>query len=230
MTHAEIVLWIKGEFSPIVLATPDVTIGQKVDNAYRYWNTHSALRYTEMYPVNTSSVKIQMSNKISTVAQVLPSVNTQLLPQDSPIRSLLGISVVDYMTSDLIQLYAAYQTYSTFMATKMRWTVEDSLDPSIGPSLYVHGVPLGATALCVVGTRRFDVTEGITQEHTLDWILKYSKALVKECEGNALRKAGVIEVRNDGQALVDEGVKEKKELEDTLAVEGRWIILGSQRF
>jgi hypothetical protein len=224
-----IIFWLKGEFAPIALATSDITIGQKVDNAFRYWNSHSALRIAEMYDVNMATVRIQLSTRMSTVAQVKPSVNTMLMPQDSPIRSLLGISVVDYMTPDLIQLYAAYQMYSTFMSTTLKWTVEDSLDPSVGPTLYLSNVPQGATALCVIGTRRFDSTDNITEEHTLDWILKYSKALVKQTEGNALRKTGLIDVKNDGQALVDEGKQEQKELEDALALEGRWLTF-AERF
>ena len=78
------------------------------------------------------------------------------------------------------------------------------------------------TAVCVVGSRRIFPDEDITQEHILDWLLSYSKALLKQAEGNLLRKSDVIGVKNDGQQLYDEGEREKKELEERLALEGRW--------
>jgi hypothetical protein len=38
-----------------------------------------------------------------------------------------------------------------------------------------------------------------------------------------LRKADVIDIRNDGQRLFDEGKEEKTELEKKLNIEGRWL-------
>jgi len=52
---------------------------------------------------------------------------------------------------------------------------------------------------------------------------------VKKAEGNTLRKSDIIGVKNDGQQLYDEGENERKELEERLATEGRWVVF-ARRF
>jgi hypothetical protein len=84
--------------------------------------------------------------------------------------------------------------------------------------------------MCVVGTKRFylDEVNEIKDDFALVWLLAYIKALVKMAEGNVLRKADIIGVRNDGQELYNEGKEEKEKLEDKLSDTGRWIAF-SQR-
>jgi len=75
----------------------------------------------------------------------------------------------------------------------------------------------------VVGTKRIIEGEDITSEYLLDWILQYSKAQVKMIEGNTLRKSGAINIKNDGQELMNEGKEEVEALQKRLTTEGRWV-------
>ena len=69
----------------------------------------------------------------------------------------------------------------------------------------------------------YEFNEDITSEYILSWLLYYVKALVKQCEGNILRKVDAIDIRNDGNQLYNEGKEEKIELEKKLNIEGRWL-------
>ena len=46
--------WIRAEFAPITLATPSDTVKQMIENAIRYWNTHSAHKTSAMYDTERS--------------------------------------------------------------------------------------------------------------------------------------------------------------------------------
>jgi hypothetical protein len=72
-------------------------------------------------------------------------------------------------------------------------------------------------------TASYEYNEDITSEYILSWLLYYIKALVKQCEGNILRKVDAIDIKNDGALLYSEGAEEKKELEKKLNIEGRWL-------
>ena len=73
--------------------------------------------------------------------------------------------------------------------------------------------------------KRITNTETIQDEYILDWILNYSKALLKIIEGNTLRKSDIIGIKNDGADLVNEGVTDKKELQESLGRDSRWVCL-----
>jgi hypothetical protein len=80
----------------------------------------------------------------------------------------------------------------------------------------------------VVGTKRIVENEDIKDEFIIDWLLNYTKSLVKMAEGNTLRKAGTIGLTNDGEQLVTEGKEEATTLQDKLRKEGVWM-LGAMR-
>jgi hypothetical protein len=73
------------------------------------------------------------------------------------------------------------------------------------------------------GAATYQYNEDIKSEYILEWILAYTKALVKQTEGNVLRAARAIKIEIDGQELVDEGKEEQKALEERLSNEGRWL-------
>ena len=221
--------WIAQEFAPLTLATTETTLKQLVENAIRYWNTHSAYKVSGMYDYNSGSKRVQISNEFKFVANVFPNKATTYIWSDFPLWTLLGIAVLDNVTTDLILMSEAFRNYRQYIGTDFRWTFEKSDDPNTGGYLYAVNVPAGTDALYVVGTKRILVDEDIENEYILDWILRYFKALVKQVEGNTLRKAGIIAVANDGQALVDEGKEEMGELQEKLAVEGRWLVLASRK-
>ena len=227
MTKQEIVQWIKNEFGVLrgSLTTPDDVIEQCIDNAIRYWNTHSGFKVTRMYQYQMETKRIQVDPEIKMVVKVIPNMTTTWVFQDLPLWTLLGTALLDNVTSDLILMGEAFRTYKKYLGAEFAWVFEKSDDPSQGGYLYVIGMPPNATKVCVVGTKRIVPGENIVNQYILDWILSYSKALVKMVEGNALRKAEIIGAKSDGQALYDEGKDEKKYLEDQLVQEGRWVAL-----
>jgi hypothetical protein len=222
MTSDEIQSWIKAEFAPLTLATPDDTLQQLIENTIRYWNTHSAYRITTMFDYTAGSKRVQLNNQFKSVVEVLPSQKSSWIWSDHPLWTLLGITVIDNITGDLILLSEAYRNYRVYVGADFRWQFEKSEDPSLGGYLYTVNVPTGVDLLAVIGTKRITADEDIKQEPILDWILRYVKALTKQVEGNTLRKASIVDIKNDGDALVKEGKEEQKDLQEVLAKEGRW--------
>lgn len=228
MTKAEIVTWLSTEFGALLLATPTATIQQVVDNAIRYWNAHSACKYVEMFTAPAENQRVQLSNRFKTVVDVIPNRTTTWIFENHPLWTLLGITVLDNVTTDLILLGEAYRSYRNYMGLKIRWNFEPSDTPATGGYLYVAGLPHETNAIYVVGTKRLFPTDNITNEKILQWILDYSKALLKLTEGNTLRKADIPGVKNDGQALVDEGKAEVEALQKSLSINGRWVCFASR--
>ena len=307
MLKTDILNWVTQEFQPIGLATPDETIQQIVDNAIRYWNTHSALPIVKMFDsAGIATSRVYLTPDYKSVVKVYPATVPDWVLQNFPMWSLLGITIIDNLTSDLVMLSEAYRNYKYYIGSDFTWHFERSDDPMVGGALYLQQLPSQTTSICVVGTKRiingnvqyilegasgantslsgvldffpfeqdtFSMTNGIhtyvddgegilesdqsgysgtidydtgawtvtgwagngpvtasytyweniKSEHMLQWILYYIKALVKMVEGNALRKTMAIDIKNDGQQLLDEGKQEKKELEDKLQAEGRWL-------
>ena len=308
MKNNEILDYIKTEFAPIQLATPDTTIEQLISNAKRYWNTHSAFPLVKMFPYSgsTSSGALQLTPDYKNVTTIYPATTPDWIMGNYPLWTLLGITVIDNLTSDLILLSEAYRNYRYYIGTDFYFNYQKSDNPTVGGKVYLTNLPTGSSNLCVVGTKRiiegsiaiaisgtsgildyfpleanhvsitngtqiytddgdgilvssilgyegtidyttgnWDVTgwdnsvttgiatynyiEEIKSEYILEWLLGYIKTLVKLTEGNALRKMSAIGVSNDGQTLFGEGKEEKKELEERLGVEGRWVAF-SKRF
>lgn len=224
MTRTQILQWLTNEFAPLTLATPTETLMQQVENAIKYWNTHSAYKHPKMYNYASAvAPRIQLDPDIQAVANVYPAQETTWVLQDYPLWTLVGIQVLDNVTSDLIVMTEAYRNYRFYTGTDFRWHYERSEDPTQGGYLYTINMPLAVTRVCVVGTKRIMPDEDITSEHICNWLQYYAKALVKMIEGNTLRKSGLINVNNDGDQLVREGKEEMKELQDQLAKEGRWF-------
>jgi len=215
--------WIKNEFKPRTLATPDDTIKQMFENAVRYWNTHSAYKISTVYEYSPGAERIQLSNEFKTVVDVIPTSATEYIWNTHPLWTLTGITILDNITTDLIMMSEAFRNYRVYVGTNFRWHWEKSDDPNVGGYLYVVNVPSGVGSLYVVGTKRILANEEISTEVILNWILYYTKALVKQVEGHALRAAGIIDVSTDGQALVDEGREEQMELQEKLKKESWWV-------
>lgn len=220
--------WIKKEFEPIGLIianTDDTVIEQKVENAIRYWNTHSAYKISAVYDYTPGTVRVQISEEFKSVVDVLPTNRAATIFGSYPLWTLTGIAVLDNVTTDLITMTEAFRTYQKYIGTDFRHRfIMNPDEPTEGGYLYAVNVPHGSQALYVIGTKRITKNEDIKSEYILDWILKYAKALVKQTEGNALRKTAIVDTPLDGQALYDEGAKEQKDLEASLAADSRWVI------
>lgn len=223
---AKYVNWLKNEFKPLTLATASVpgVLEQQVENAIRYWNTHSGYKVSQVYDYRGGiGSRVQLSTEFKSVVTVYPTRTTTWIWNDHPLWTLLGITVLDNVTSDLILMSEAFRNYRIYVGTDFRWVFDKSDDPSEGGFLYAINVPAATKSLLVVGTKRIIAEEDIKVEYILDWILYYAKALVKQVEGNVLRKASIVDVKNDGQDLVDEGQEEMKDLQERLARDSRWV-------
>jgi len=223
VTKSEILSWVATEFLPLEIATPRDTIIQIIDNAVRYWNTHSAFKTHEMYPFANADIRVQLDKKFKLVSKVYPSAISTWIWQGQPLWTLLGIQVMDNVTMDMIVLGEAFKNYRSYIGTDFRWKFVASEDPTVGGYLYLENIPSGATHICVEGAKRIVKVDDVVSEHILNWVLYYVKSLVKQVEGNTLRKSSIIGVSNDGQELVNEGKEEMTTLQDQLQKDGRWI-------
>lgn len=158
MNDSEILDYIKTEFSPVQLATPDDTVIQMIGNAKRYWNTHNSFALVRMFQVGssgaTSSGRIQLTPDFKQVVRVYPATTPDWILGNYPLWSLLGITIIDNLSSDLIMMSEAFRNYKYYMGTDFKFTYQKSNDPGIGGHLYTTNLPSGTTNVCVVGTKR----------------------------------------------------------------------------
>ena len=222
----EILEWLQREFQPLKLATPDQTQSQIVENAIRYWNTHSAHPVLTMHEATSGASQVLDIPPITKqVYKVSPSTNPEWLYTNHPYWTLLGVTVLDNMTTDLIEMATAYQHYKNYIGGDFRWNFVPANDPTENSKLYMYNFPSrSAPKVAVLGARRILPNEDIKSPHILGWLLYYCKALLKQAEGNILRKAKLINADVDGDLLYNEGTTEKKDLEARLAEEGRWLV------
>lgn len=225
MKDVDIISWVKTEFYPVLIATPDDAIFQFIQNAKRYFNTHSSYPISQMFDAQSGTPYIQLSTSYKNVHQIWPATQPDWILANYPVWSLLGITVIDNLTSDLIMLGEAYKNFRYYMGTDFKWYFQKSDDPSIGPKVYLSNLPTGTSRVCVLGSYRIVDNTDVTSEHILNWLLYYVKALTKVAEGNTLRKATAIDVKNDGQELYNEGKDEIQKLQEQIAQEGRWVSL-----
>lgn len=229
MERTDIMEWLKVEFLPLTLATPDNTILQLIENSVRFWNIHSGYKVSKVYDYPVGTGRIQLDDNFKSVVDVMPTSQTTWIWNDHPLWTLLGISVLDNITSDLILMTEAYKTYRKYIGNDMRWTYTPSDNPTEGAYVYVSNQPASVESLLIVGTRRITNTETIQDASILDWVLNYAKALLKMVEGNTLRKAGIVGITNDGDTLVREGKEEQELLKKALYRDSRWVVL-ARRF
>jgi len=229
MTKSEIKDWIIRDFQPVSLATPSQVIDQQIDNAARYWNTHSAYKVVRMYDL-TSQDAIQLDKEIKTVVRCYPSTLEANVLSAHPMWSLLGLLTLDRYTHDIMLLQHTFGGYNIYIGNDFRWKFIRSESRDEGGWLYLQHVPKIADKLAVVGLKRLFIAEDdIQDEFILDWILQYSKALVKVIEGNTLRKAQIVGIANDGEELLQEGKEEVEKLQKKLKQESMWAMLARRR-
>lgn len=219
--------WIKKEFEPlqlIVAQVDDSVIEQQVENAIRYWNTHSAFKMNGIYPYPAGTKRVQLDAAFKGVVDVLPTTAAEYLWNNHPLWTLTGITVLDNVTTDLIMMSEAFRSYRIYVGTNFRFAYQKSDDPTVGGHLYCVNIPNGTSTILVIGTKRITKNEDITNNYILDWILYYAKALVKQIEGNILRKTAIIDTPLDGQELISEGREEQKILKEDLQKDSRWVV------
>lgn len=225
------VVWIKQEFAPRTLAIPDDSIKQMVDNAVRYWNTHSAYKISQMVNYSTGQVRAQISPAFKSIAVVYPNKNANFIWNEFPTWSLAGIAVLDNIRTDLVLATEAFRTFNIYAGANFRWWMDENHDdPSKGGYLYCKNVPSGTASLFVIGTRRIVPTDVVDSQHINDFICQYTKALVKQAEGHTLRAAGLVLPGDiDGQQLYNEGKEEMTFLQEDLQKSARWVVFAKRQ-
>jgi len=215
--------WIANEFAPLTLATSETTIGQQVENAIRYWNHHSAYKVSAMVDYVQGQVRAQIPAAVKMVAEVFPNKKTTWLWNDHPLWTMTSVNVLDSVTTDLIMMSEAFRSYRKYVGTDFRHTFVRSGSMTEGGYLYCTNVPGGTTQLYISGTRQILPDEDLEDTFILDWLLPYIKSLVKQIEGNTLRKSSIIGLANDGNELVREGKEEVQFLQTELERNSRWV-------
>jgi len=216
--------WMEQEFAPRTLATPTATIEQQVENAIRYYNTHSAYKISGVYDYTSGQKRVQIDTSFKTLIDVIPTSSTTWIWNDHPLWTLLGVTVLDNVTTDLIMMSEAFRNYRIYVGSNFRWVFEKSDVPTVGGYLYCINIPTTVGGVYVVGTKRITVDEDVVVPVILNWIYYYTKALVKQIEGNTLRVAGIVDLKTDGQELYSEGREEQKDLQSALQKESFWVL------
>ena len=167
--------WITAEFQPRTLAIPTTTVEQLIDNAVRYWNTHSAYKISQMVTYNATT-RMQVSEEFKDVVQVFPNVSANWIWNEFPTWSLAGIAVLDNVRTDLILATEAFKTFNIYVGANFRYTFDPNHDdPTSGGFLYVRNVPSGTGSFFVVGTKRIIPDDDIDSQHINDWILYHTQ-------------------------------------------------------
>lgn len=215
-------------FKPIPLVIENDLLMQTVEDSIRYWNSHSAFPVFSMF--DYGGVATQLTADFKEVVQVYPASDPTggFTFRDTPMWSLLGLTILDSVTSNLISLSHYYQNFKVYTGGDFRWNYVPVDDPTLGGKLYVQGFPSGASKMAVLGSKRILATEDIKNEHVIDWLTKYTLAHVKQLEGNLYRKGGFVGMNTDGDKLVEEGKADQEKLEKKLEEEGRWVIVGKR--
>jgi hypothetical protein len=169
---------------------------------------------------------MQLSEEFKDVVAVYPNVNANWIWNEFPTWSLAGVAVLDNVRTDLILATEAFKTFNIYVGANFRYTFDTNHDdPSTGGFLYVRNVPSGTGGFFVVGTKRIIPADDIDSQHINDWILYYTKALVKMAEGHAIRATKIVLPGVDGQELMNEGKEEMKKLQEDLSRDARWCVM-----
>lgn len=142
--------------------------------------------------------------------------------------TLMGITVLDNVTGDLVMMSEAFKNYRIYVGTDFQWKWVMSTNMNEGGWLYAINVPAQTQKLYVLGTKRITEFEDVVIEVVYDWVLRYSRALLQQIEGNTLRKAQLLNYQLDGQQMVDDGKEKAKDLEERLAEDARWLIFAKR--
>jgi hypothetical protein len=114
-----------------------------------------------MFPATIGTISVPMTPDYKNVVQVYPATTPDWVLQNYPLWSLLGITIIDNLTSDLIMLSEAFRNYRYYMGTDFKFHYEKSDNPTVGGTLYLSNLPGPTSTIAVVGTKRI-VTDEVT--------------------------------------------------------------------
>ena len=105
MNVNQILIWLKTDYLPLRFSQPDEALIQGINDVIRFWNTHSGVRYLEMYPAGGNPIlSFQIDPRFKNVTQVYPSAISLEIALAEPTWTLLGIQVMNYLSADLIAI------------------------------------------------------------------------------------------------------------------------------
>lgn len=226
MTRPQIYDWLTRSFDPMVLSTPKESVEQLIEECVDYWNTHSAYKLNVFMPVTNKVITLPLEMKM--VESIHPNVQQVQLLQDFPNTLLLGMTVLDNLTTDTILLSEGYKNYRTYMGGQLAWQEIRSEDPTVPGRVVINNLNTACTDVLVVGAKRILPLEDVKQIAIVEWLRRYARAKLQVREGQTLRKAKVVGVDADGAEMVTEGNTEILKLEKELEVNGRWMVMGSR--
>lgn len=107
---------------------------------------------------------------------------------------------------EMVSLYAFYQNAKDLFWEGMAWKF-------IRPKLYLQGY--FNSFVTVLFKYKYDVSDETFEyeDYAYNWIFRYSLVLTKIAEGTIIRKSRAVEMDSDGQEMIDDGVREKEQLE-----------------
>jgi len=216
---ADFVQAIKDEFEPIPLISQDPKMVTKVREAIQYFNSHYYFYTYETLTVSGNILTI--GAHVDDVMQVYANETNAALDQN--MNDLWNMYLRRYGGP-----YANNVSLLELIAIRTHWSMIQYLfQPSEGWRFLKHGAPGGQQSLlmlspnwgapyCTIKYKFFFDKTDDDFEYTgfpEEWIRKYSIALAKIAEGSILRKSRAVEIEIDGAEMVDDGNKEKEELE-----------------
>ncbi len=237
MQCTEFVEWIKGKFFPDPVVLPDSIIMQRVQDAFDYWNNHSAYKTMAEFPVTFTSTSPGTLSMRSGYAQLTPKFKfvTRVFPNRleanglnyNPENMLLGLYVTNrFMTEDMIQWRHWLKGWQTYANSNFRAEFKESEDPlNVGGTVYIQSMPFYSTKVTVEGGLRILEGDDIKDPQIYNWLREYAFILCQEQQGRSVRKASMIGLTTDGDAMVSEANARKKEMEEELNKSGRWLML-----
>ena len=161
MTRPQIYDWLVRSFDPITLATPQESVMQLIDECVDYWNMHSAYRIAAFLPVTAKVIELPLEMKMA--VECMPNVAQVQLLQDFPNTLLLGMTVLDNLTTDTILLSEGYKNYRTYMGGQFAWQEIRSEDPTVPNRVVINNLNSACTDIFVVGAKRILPLEDIKQ-------------------------------------------------------------------
>ena len=223
--------WITNKFLPSPCVVPKSAIQQNIEEAFAYWNRFSAYKITFQQAVSRSTegrAHVVLPANVKGVVKVLANTSQDPVFSATPEYALLGLSVLPNYTSDLIDLQHAFGGYRVYLGQDFRWKFMRSEDETVGGDLYLQSLPRESSTVVVIGTKRINVDEDITDTHIYDWLRRYAYALTRKQHGDALKNAGMVGVMTPGADHVTDGDKMLAELQEELRKSGRWALLGQR--
>ncbi len=217
MNKSEMVSYIVDEYLPVSMAVPTSVVTKQVEEAIRWFDREGADIRLQTFPYGGTVVK-ELPSYVDIVMEVYPSnVVTELFTAQT---LLLGVTILDYDLEVLVPKFAHLSTLRTFLSSKFRWKW-------VKPNLYIGGTTTDFGFITVQYMYHYDYTDATLDitGTSLDYVLRYAKAMTDIREGRARRLGSIIDAPVDGDTLVSEGAMELDRVKEELINKRRLVAI-----